>query len=412
MYVRRLSQVKPRRANTLLLNNPLLHLKPEIKELVIVNDKKLTKLGKEILEATGTTPKEAAWVSNCLVLSNLKGVDSHGVQQIPGYVESIQKGYLKPGAKPTLITKRSATAFYDGNWGYGYSIAYEVMKKTIKKAKKAGVAYSGIRNIHHIGRVGKWAEMALEENMIGIASQPGGIYIAPWGGIDKKLPIAPIAFAAPAGRYSPIVVDMSLGPIAGGRTAILALRGVKVPMGWYIDDEGKPHDDPKIFNSGKGAQLPLGQTGLGYKGMALSLMLSILAGPLFGHVISQRKGNRSMDLAPTDDFRRNGVFLGAIDIEAFTSLDTFNAGMESLIDDIKSSRLAEGFAEILMPGEPEWRELEKRSKEGIYLDDEIYQKILDTAKGLGVSTTKYRGKPGKIDITHPSYTLKDRYASV
>jgi LDH2 family malate/lactate/ureidoglycolate dehydrogenase len=371
--------------------------------LVIVNDKNLIKLGKEILKAIGTSPKEAAWVSNCLVLSNIKGVDSHGVQQIPGYVESIQNGSLRPGARPTLIAKRSATTFYDGNWGYGYSIAYDVMKQTIKKAKKAGVAFSGIRNVHHIGRVGKWAEMALEENMIGIASQPGGIYIAPWGGIDKKLPIAPIAFAAPAGRYSPIVVDMSLGPIAGGRTAILALRGIKVPMGWYIDDEGKPHSDPKIFDSGKGAQLPLGQAGLGYKGMALSLMINILAGPLFGHVLSQKK---------SDAFKRCGVFLGAIDIEAFTSLDTFNAGMEALIDDIKSSRLAKGFTEILMPGEPEWREMEKRRREGIYLDDEIYQKILDIAKDLGVNTIKYRGKPGKMDITHPSYTLKDRYASI
>ncbi len=371
--------------------------------MVIVNDKNLIKLGKEILEAVGTSPKEAAWVSNCLVLSNIKGVDSHGIQQIPGYVESIQNGSLKPGARPTLIAKRSATAFYDGNWGYGYSIAYDVMKQTIKKAKKAGVAFSGIRNVHHIGRVGKWAEMALKENMIGIASQPGGIYIAPWGGIDKKLPIAPIAFAAPAGRYSPIVVDMSLGPIAGGRTAILALRGVKVPMGWYIDDEGKPHNDPKIFDSGKGAQLPLGQAGLGYKGMALSLMINILAGPLFGHVLSQKR---------SDAFKRCGVFLGVIDIEAFTSLDTFNAGMEALIDDIKSSRLAEGFTEILMPGEPEWREMEKRRREGIYLDDEIYQKILDTARDLGVNTIKYRGKPGKMDITHPSYTLKDRYASI
>ena len=380
--------------------------------MVIVNDKNLIKLGKEILEAVGTSPKEAAWVSNCLVLSNIKGVDSHGIQQIPGYVESIQNGSLKPGAKPTLISKRSATAFYDGNWGYGYSIAYDVMKQTIKKAKKAGVAFSGIRNVHHIGRVGKWAEMALEENMIGIASQPGGIYIAPWGGIDKKLPIAPIAFAAPAGRYSPIVVDMSLGPIAGGRTAILALRGIKVPMGWYIDDEGKPHNDPKIFNSGKGAQLPLGQAGLGYKGMALSMMINILAGPLFGHVLSQKKGSMSLELAPTDAFKRCGVFLGAIDIEAFTSLETFNAGMEALIDEIKSSRLAEGFTEILMPGEPEWREMEKRRREGIYLDDEIYQKILDTAKELGVNTIKYRGKPGKMDITHPSYTLKDRYASI
>ena len=163
--------------------------------MVIIGDGALRKMGAKIFEAAGTPSEEAAWVSDCLVLSNLKGVDSHGVQQIPGYVKAIEDGFLKPGAKATLLNERAATSFYDGNWGYGYSIAREVMKATVKKARESGTAFSGIRNIHHIGRVGKWAELALDDDMIGIASQPGGVYIAPWGGVERKLPIAPIAFA-------------------------------------------------------------------------------------------------------------------------------------------------------------------------------------------------------------------------
>jgi LDH2 family malate/lactate/ureidoglycolate dehydrogenase len=191
---------------------------------------------------------------------------------------------------------------------------------------------------------------------------------------------------------------MSLGPIAGGRTAILAKRGMKVPLGWYIDDDGKTHDDPKIFDDGKGAQLPLGQPGLGYKGMALSMMINILAGPLLGHIETQAHA-----------FRRCGVFLGAIDPEAFTPLGTFKEGMDALISDIKSSRLAKGFDEITVPGEPEWRAMERRLKEGIYLDDEIYGRILDTAKRLDVDISGYEGKPGMESVVHPSYTLKDMY---
>jgi LDH2 family malate/lactate/ureidoglycolate dehydrogenase len=351
--------------------------------MVIVSEDDLRELCEETLRAAGTPPDEAAWVSDCLVLSNLKGVDSHGVQQIPGYVKAIEDGFLKPGQKPTLIEERAATALYNGNWGYGYTIAREVMQETLRRARKAGIAFSGIRNVHHIGRVGRWAEMALEEGMIGIASQPGGVYIAPWGGIDRKLPIAPIALAAPAGKHRPIVVDMSLGPIAGGRTAILAVRGLRVPEGWYVDDEGKPHDNPVIFNSGRGAQLPLGQPGLGYKGMALSMMVNILAGPLLGHVTTRD--------------------------HAFTTPEAYAEGMEAFVDDIKSSRLAKGFEEITVPGEPEWRELDKRKKEGIYLDDEIYQRILDTAGRLGLDTAGYKGRPGKPRITHPSYTLEHRY---
>jgi LDH2 family malate/lactate/ureidoglycolate dehydrogenase len=371
---------------------------PRVLELVVIDDAPLREFTSKILAAAGTEPEEANWVADCLVLSNLKGVDSHGVQQIPGYVKAIEDGVLKPGSQPTLIRERAATTFYDGNWGYGYSVAREVMEKTIEKAREAGSAFSGIRKIHHIGRVGKWAEMALDHDMIGIASQPGGVYIAPWGGIERKLPIAPIAFAVPCGKHKPIVVDMSLGPIAGGRTGILAVRGQKVPLGWYIDDEGKPHDDPALFRDGKGAQMPLGQEGLGYKGMALSMMINLLAGPLLGHVVTKDKA-----------FNRCGVFLGAIDIEAFTPLEIFKEGVDALIDDMKSSRLAPGFDEIMVPGEPEWRELEKRSREGLYLDDEIYGKILETAERLGVDSLKYQGQPGKFDIGHPSYTLKDKY---
>jgi len=366
--------------------------------LVVATDRMLRDLGTEILKAAGTPQDEAAWVAECLVLSNLKGVDSHGVRLIPGYVKDIQDGFLKPGAKIGLLNETAATAYFDGGWGYGYTIAKEAMEMTLEKARKSGIAYSGIRNVHHLGRLGRWAEMALEEYMIGIASQPGGVFVAPWGGIDRKLPIAPVAIGFPAGKYPPIVIDMSLGPIAGGRTAILSLRGKKVPLGWDVDDEGKPTDNPEVFNRGEGAQLPLGQTGLGYKGMALSMIIDVLAGPLLG--LSATKGH---------PFRRRGVFLGAIHVETFTSLDKFKEGIDNMIADVKSSRLAEGFEEILIPGEPEWREQERRLKEGIYLDDSIYQDILETARKVGVDTSKYEAEPDKAEITHPSYTLKHQY---
>jgi len=366
--------------------------------MVILTDSQLRELGIKIFEAAGVLHDEATWVADCLVLSNLKGVDSHGVQQIPGYVKHIEDGFLKPGAEITLVKEMTATTFYDAGGGFGYTAAREAMEATIGKAKVAGVAYTGIRNIHHIGRVGRWAEIALDHDMIGIASQPGGVYIAPWGGVERKLPIAPIAIAIPTDKHPPIVIDMSLGPIAGGRNSILALRGQKVPKGWFIDSEGKPKQEPEAFMKGEGAQLPLGQEGLGYKGMALSMIIDVFAGPLLGYFLAQ-----------AHPFQRRGVFLGAINIEAFTPLGEFKEEMDKLIHNIKSSRLAPGFEEIMVPGEPEWREHDRRLREGIYLDDEVYKRILDTAERLGVDTTNYRGRPGKAEVTHPSYTLRHRY---
>jgi len=366
--------------------------------MVIVTDKQLQELGTKIFVAAGVPKVEAAWVTDCLVRSNLKGVDSHGVQQIPGYVGAIQKGNVKPGAKIKLLKETAGTALFDGGGGFGYTMARQAMEVTIKKARNAGIAYSGVGNIHHIGRVGRWPEMALEEDLIGIASQPGGVFIAPWGGIERKLPIAPIAIAIPTGKYPPILIDMSLGPLAGGRASILALRKQKVPLGWLIDSEGRPTDDPAVFDRGEGAQLPLGQTGLGYKGMALAMVIDVFSGPLLGTFKSE-----------TGPYQRRGVFFGVINIEAFTPLEEFKKGVDGIIANLKASKLAPGFKEILSPGEPEWREQQRRLKEGIFLDDPIYQTVLDAATKLGVDISKYKGKAGTAEITHPSYTLKERY---
>lgn len=366
--------------------------------MIIISDKKLREFSSKILQAAETSKDEADWVAECLVLSNLKGVDSHGVQQIPGYVKNIEEGSLVPGSKISVVQELGASTLFEGNWGYGYTIAREGMKLTLEKAKKMGVAFSGIRNIHHIGRVGKWAEMALEEDMIGIASQPGGVYIAPWGGIERKLPIAPLAVAFPTQTGPPIVIDMSMGPIAGGRTAILANRDMKVPYGWYIDNDGKPINDPKIFNRGEGAQLPLGQTGLGYKGMALSLIIDLLAGPLLGYTVTKDQA-----------FKRRGVFLGAINVEAFSPFSQYKEGVDILLKDLKSSKKAEGFKEIMYPGEPEAREMDKRLVEGVYLDEAVYNRILETAEHLGVDSTPYLGESREVKITHPSYTLENKY---
>jgi LDH2 family malate/lactate/ureidoglycolate dehydrogenase len=362
--------------------------------LVVVTDKQLQELGTKTFMAVGVPKDEAAFVTDCLVRANLKGVDSHGVQQIPGYVKLIQAGKIKPGAKIKLLKETAATALFDGGSGFGYTMAREAMEATMKKARIAGIAFSGVQNLGHIGRVGRWAEMALENNMIGIASQPGGIYIAPWGGIERKFPIAPIAISIPTDKHPPIVIDMSLGPLAGGRASILALRKQKLPLGWLIDNEGKPTDDPAVFDRNEGAQLPLGQAGLGYKGMALALVEQIFSGPLIGV------------------FKGQGVFFQVINIEAFTSLSDFKKEMDAVIANIKASKLAPGFKEILMPGEPEWREQARRMKEGIFLDDTIYKGILDTAESVKVDTKPYKGKIAralKAEITHPSYTLKERY---
>jgi len=366
--------------------------------MVIVSDGMLREFVTEILKAAGTPVEEAAWVADCLVLSNLKGVDSHGVQQIPGYVRSIQDGRLKPGAELTLLKEKAATALFDGGGGFGYTMAREAMKVTIEKAREAGVAYSGVRNLHHIGRVGRWAEMALEEEMIGIASQPGGVYVAPWGGIDRKLPIAPIAVAVPAGKHKPIVVDMSLGPTAGREERDPRPEEDEAPA--WVDGRRrrKTSERPGNVPAGRGRPAP----------------------PRAGRPRLQGDGpehdNRRPLGAPPRLHGHQGV---AVPAEGHLPGSHQRRGVHPLRRVQGGRRRHHRGPQVLearhwlhrdnRPGEPEWREQERRLREGIYIDDEIYRRILDTAEKVGVDTTKYKGKPGRLEITHPSYTLKDRY---
>jgi LDH2 family malate/lactate/ureidoglycolate dehydrogenase len=364
--------------------------------MITVKKEVLIDYGCRVFEAVGVSNDEAAWVTDCLVRSNLKGVDSHGVERIPGYVKSVQNGRVKPGAKMKILRETPAITIIDGFGGFGYSIARQTMELTIKKARKLGVAFSGVQRLGHIGRVGRWTEMALEQDMIGVASQPGGVYVAPWGGIERKLPINPISVAIPTGYGCPFIMDFSMGPLAGGRIRILARRGIRVPPGWLIDEEGNPTQDPSSFvSSNKGAQLPLGQEGLGYKGYALSMVLSTLTGPLIGAYNLTRH-------------RPSGVFLGVINIAAFTPIDEFKKSMDDMIADIKSSKLAKGFKEILIAGEPEFLAEQRRLKSGIPIDNEVWQTFMETAESVDVDTSMYKVEAGGVSL-HPSYTLKHRY---
>lgn len=362
--------------------------------MITVKKEVLTDLGSRLLMEAGVSADEAAWVTDCLVRSNLQGVDSHGVQLLPWYVNDFVNKKIQPGAKIEILKETPVVTIIDGFNGFGYTVARQAMDVTIQKAKKMSLAVTGVQRLHHIGRVGRWVEMALEEDMIGIASQPGGIFVAPWGGIDRKLPINPVAIAIPTGSGSPFVIDFSLGPIAGGRISILQRRGMNVPEGWLIDEDGNPTQDPQ-YGVSKGAQLPLGQAGLGYKGYALSMVLSVLTGPLIGaYSMTQHR--------PT------GVFFGAIDINAFMPIDEFKQGMDDMVADIKSSRLGKGFSEILIAGEPEYRVQQRRLAQGIPLDDSVWQELINAAQKLKIDTSGYQITEGGVSL-HPSYTLKDRY---
>jgi len=365
-------------------------------DMISVEKEVLTDYGCRVLEAAGVPKDEAAFVTECLVNNDLKGYTTHGVLRIPWYVPGFQKGdtqvFGKAGVKIKILRETPATTVVDGCGGIGFTVAKQAMELTIEKAKQVGMATTGIQNTGHIGRVGMWPEMALEHDMIGMALQGGATFTAPWGGIERKLPPNPVSVAIPTGHGSPFVMDICIAPSSAGKMHVLAERGEEVPLGWLIDKEGNPTQDPSGWVRGEGAMLPLGQEGLGYKGYALAMVLSVLSGPLIG----------SYDFEihrPT----YGGVFLGAIDIAAFTPIDEFKRSMDDMVADIKSSKLAKGFKEILIPGEGARARVKQALKSGVPLQVQGWgwEKLMETAKELGVDTSTY-----KVEANGTRVTLK------
>jgi len=363
-------------------------------DMISVEKEVLTDYGCRVLEAAGVPKDEAAFVTKCLVNNDLKGYTTHGVLRIPWYVPGFQKGdtqvFGKAGVKIKILRETPATTVVDGCGGIGFTVAKQAMELTIEKAKQVGRATTGIQNTGHIGRVGMWPEMALEHDMIGMALQGGATFTAPWGGIERKLPPNPVSVAIPTGHGSPFVMDICIAPSSGAKMGILAQRGEEVPPGWLIDGEGNPTQDPNVWARGEGAMLPLGQEGLGYKGYALSMVLSVLSGALIG----------SYDYEihrPT----YGGVFLGAIDIAAFTPIDEFKRSMDDMVADIKSSKLAKGFKEILIPGEGARAREEQALESGVLLQVQGWgwEMLMETAKELGVDTSIYKVEDGGARVS-------------
>ena len=339
--------------------------------------KKLEKDCAQVFEGAGMPADEAALVARSLVLSNLAGHDSHGVIRVTQYVDALKKGIVKAGQQIRIVREADASAVVDGGWGFGQTVCHQAMDLAIEKARARSVGIVEMFNSSHIGRLGEYVEAAARAGLIGLVTcnnHGGGQLLCPYGGIDARMSPNPIAVGVPKGGDYPIVVDMTTSVVAEGKIRVMRNRGEDLPEGWAIDSEGKPITSPQDFyGPPRGAILPFGGIAA-HKGYALAVVLDILAGALGGAGCSCEGG-------PSGG---NGVFLMAIDIKAFTGEDTFQGEVDTFVDYLRSSRLAEGFDEILMPGEVEHRTRMQRERDGISVDDETWRQIQEKGREVGV----------------------------
>lgn len=334
----------------------------------------LRKLTKQIFMSSGSDEDEADLVSEYLVRSNLCGVDSHGVIRIPDYVRMVDDGRLRPNVIPRVVSSRGATARIDARLGYGQVSGKMAMELAIKKAKRYGTGTVAVYNGNHVGRLAEYTLMAAEEDMIGIMMiKAYGTIVAPWGARSGLLSTSPISFAFPGSRHEPVVGDFATSVSAEGKVRVRYNRGEKVPPGWLLDASGKPTENPGDLYKG-GVLLTFGQ----WKGYALNLLMEAAGGALTGAgVLESFTG-------------LNGVLAMALNIEFFTDVDDFKNRIDSMIEQIRALPPISGVDEVLLPGDPESREMQKRLRSGIPIEEKTWERIVRVARRYDIEVPKLK----------------------
>ena len=346
---------------------------------------RLTEIGRALFEAAGTPPEEAELVMRHIVGANLVGHDSHGVIQIPTYIERIKVGHIVPGAPWTIVQESATTTVVDGHWGFGYVANERAMRLTIDKARKANVAAATVFRQGHIGRLSSYTQMAAQAGMIGLCTADSGRSpkaVAPFGGREARLGTNPISIAIPSDLEAPLYLDMATSAAAAGKIALAVARNEEVPDNWVIGSDGRPTNDPRQLRQG-GALLPLGGPEGGYKGTGLAVMVEILCGLLTGLGFGVEPTGRHND----------GCFMAVFNVAAFRPLAGFKKDVGEFAAYLKSTPPAEGSSGVLYPGEIEYRRQQDRSANGIEVEDATWFKLRQLADGYGLTE--------KLDFEEP-----------
>ena len=329
-----------------------------------------------ILRAAAVSEEETQIVRRHMIGANLVGHDSHGVILLPTYMDRIKRGHIVPGAKFEIVREGPTTARINGNWGFGQVVSERAMQMAIDKAKTYQVAAVTVFHQSHVGRVGDYPLMAARAGMIGLMTADSGKTskaVAPFGGRVARLGTNPICIALPSDLPGPVFIDMATSAVAAGKLSVARNRKESIPYGWIVDKDGQPTTDPLAYYAG-GAILPIGGD-QGHKGYGLSFMVEVLSGILTG------LGFGIDPKGPHND----GVFMAAFAVEAFRPLDEFKREIAEFVAYIKDTPPAEGFPEVLYPGEIEYRTEQRRRREGIPVEDETWRQLTALAEAAGVA---------------------------
>ncbi len=297
--------------------------------------------------AAGSAEQEAQLTADHLVGANLAGHDSHGVGMVASYVRSLQAGELQLNQRLSIVTDADTLLVVDGNRGIGQSMAFQTMQLAVERARRHGVVIVGLRNSHHIGRVGHWAEQAIAAGLASIhftnvVSRP---LVAPHGGTQGRFGTNPLTVGLPRRNAPPILLDFATSAIAVGKVRVAYNRKVQAPAGVLIDHEGNPTTNPAVMY-----EEPLGAllTAAGHKGYALAMVCDLLGSALFGGYTPHPRRLRVPGLY-------NNMLAIVFDPARFGAGEHFEQEANAFIEYVQSAKHRDPDTPIEMPGDAERR---------------------------------------------------------
>jgi len=341
---------------------------------MIIDHAKLLGLANRIVTVGGSSPAEAAIVSEHLVEANLRGHDSHGVGMLVAYVRDLEGGTLKVNQKPEIVSDTGTISVWDAHAGYGQVIARQAVEWAIEAAKKHGVAVNGLRNAHHIGRVGTYGEIAARAGMVAlhfvnVASGPPPV--APFSGKEGRFLTNPVCIAIPGtDNNAPILLDFATSRVAMGKVRVAHNAGKPMLDGALLDHAGKPTTNPSVmYTEPRGVVLPFGE----HKGSGLALVCELLAGAIVGSATVTTP-------VPPERGIINGILSIVIDPARLSTRDSMMAEIDEMISWVKSAQPADPDLPVLVAGEPEQIARANRIANGIEVDDTTWAQLAAIAE--------------------------------
>lgn len=334
-----------------------------------------------VLIACGSSVAEANTVAGNLVLANLSGHDSHGVGMLPRYVDAVLEGGLAPNTHVGVQMDMGTLLTLDGRRGYGQVIGEEAMAMGIARAKQHGSCIMTLANSHHLGRIGHWAEMAVEQGLVSlhfvnVKSRP---VVAPWGGGDGRFGTNPCCIGIPLSGRAPFILDFATSRVAQGKMRVAHNEGHAVAPGLLIDEQGRPTTDPGVVvvpqgNGLFGALLTFGE----HKGYGMAVACELLGGALSGGGTWHR---------PADAQRAvlNSMLTILIDPAKLGTQRSFDEEALAFVDWLGQGPVATGFNSVQIAGEPERRARAEREVQGITIDDITWSEMTVAAARFGVT---------------------------